>query len=407
MSILVNATYERISVGSLLSSNRTSAWSLCGWAKLTGSSAGTGRNLFMSLQTHAVANWNSISDYGTFPGTLRLYDTYSYTDFSAGTPTDGEWHYYAMSCAGTSGANDLKAYVWNASGTLVASATATSVSGNEFDPAYFTFGGGPNYSDLVYAYWAYGRAWEGTALTQGEFEAELAATTPQKTGCFSAFGADSGTDVTGNARDWTLSSGVTTDSGVNPSFSSAVTITDASDENFYNGESITITGTGFGASQGTGVVKICPTDSVNDASGVSQTVTAWSDTSITITVVKSTLSWDTGLYLFVKNNAGTSNTAGRAVQLSPRVFIRETLIDLEATTLANETGLGALIWRVSPASQSNPNEALSSLTTNGSGVTAWQITRGSLAVNDPIWVAIFKDGSPARATMRKITPSYE
>lgn len=94
-----------------------------------------------------------------------------------------------------------------------------------------------------------------------------------------------------------------------------VTVTDASDENFYEGETaIPVIGTGFGASQGTGTVKISPTNNVADGAAVTQTVTAWTDTQVTITANQSPLASNTGLYLFVTNNAGQSNATGYTVQ---------------------------------------------------------------------------------------------
>lgn len=184
-----------------------------------------------------------------------------------------------------------------------------------------------------------------------------------------------------------------------------VVIDDAGDESFFNGESITLVGSGFGATQGTGSVKISPTNNVADAGAVAQNVTAWSDTSITFTVVKGSLNFLVGLNLFVTKNGGTSNATGYPVQIEPRVFIRETLVSLSAAPAASQTGLNAMIWRAAPTGA--PAQELTGLTTNASGLTAWEIARGSLAVNDPIWLAVFKDGSPAKATMRKITPSYE
>lgn len=77
---------------------------------------------------------------------------------------------------------------------------------------------------------------------------------------------------------------------------------------------IVITGTNFGASQGAGTVKISPTDNVADGGAISQTVTAWADTSITITASRSTLSQNANLYAFVTNNGGSSNSSGSIVQ---------------------------------------------------------------------------------------------
>ena len=94
----------------------------------------------------------------------------------------------------------------------------------------------------------------------------------------------------------------------------SVAITSVSDSTLTNGQTgITITGTGFGASQGAGFVTISPTDDVTDASAEEQTVTAWSDTSITFTAVRGSLAYNTTMYLFVEENGGESNASGEAV----------------------------------------------------------------------------------------------
>lgn len=80
--------------------------------------------------------------------------------------------------------------------------------------------------------------------------------------------------------------------------------------------SVTITGTSFGASQGSGLVLISPTNSGVDAGAISQSVTSWSDTSITFTAGKGTLKFGTR-YLFVKDNAGTYSN-GWAITFSPQ-----------------------------------------------------------------------------------------
>jgi hypothetical protein len=92
-------------------------------------------------------------------------------------------------------------------------------------------------------------------------------------------------------------------------------ITSLSSSNYTNGQTgITITGTGFGASQGAGSVKISPTDNVADGGAVTQTITSWGDTSITFTAVRGSLSLLTNLYLFVTDNASASNANGSVVQ---------------------------------------------------------------------------------------------
>lgn len=110
---------------------------------------------------------------------------------------------------------------------------------------------------------------------------------------------------------------------------SSAVINTVSDETPNNGQTgITIGGTGFGASQGTGNVYISPTDNVEDSSAVIQTVTSWGDTSITITAVQKHLGVNAPLYLFVKTGGGLSNESGHSVMfkqlgpITPRTYAR-------------------------------------------------------------------------------------
>ena len=140
---------------------------------------------------------------------------------------------------------------------------------------------------------------------------------------------------------------------------------------------------------------------------VAQTVTSWGDTSITITVVRGTLSLDTNLYLFVTNDGAAVNAAGYVVQIQARVFVREVLVDKSFAPLPSETGIVMLVWRQEPTTGSpNPDQALT-VATDGSGEVEQAIARGALDLGDPVWVAFFKDGTPARTGILKITPDYE
>lgn len=189
-----------------------------------------------------------------------------------------------------------------------------------------------------------------------------------------------------------------------------VNITNADDESFFNGETgVVITGSGFGASQGSGKVYLSPTNNVADGARVEQTVTAWGATSITISVVKGGLSFDTNLYLFVVENGGTSNSPGYVVQINARAYVRENLIDLTGASVNSLASIIMLVWRTGTGPSTgapNPDEALT-VSTNGSGQVNQQITRGALVINDPVWIMLLKNGSPAKATARKITPVYE
>lgn len=98
---------------------------------------------------------------------------------------------------------------------------------------------------------------------------------------------------------------------------SAPTITDAGDEDFTPGETpVTVIGTGFGATQGSGRVEL---NTAADGSGVSvtQTIVSWSATSIAITITKGGHNYG-ALYLIV-HNADGQRSAGYAVTLSAPV----------------------------------------------------------------------------------------
>lgn len=322
------------------------------------------------------------------------------------------WHRFALQVNGTA----ISIYmVVGGTATLVYSGTLTNplqVAGLELgqDSGTFTT---PNSA------WRYVRYWT-RALSTGEIEAEFAMTPDSETPAASvtdlylswplATGTDT-TDLTGNSRVPTISGAAT--SAEEPTIDEGggggvPTVTDAGDEAFYDGETgVVITGTNFGATQGTGEVILSPTDDPDDVDAVAQTVTAWGATSITITVDRGTLPLDTNLYLFVTNDSAQANAAGYVVQIQARVFVRLTLKDLDGNPVANETDITLLVWRGIPTTGApNPDQALT-VSTNGSAATNQQVDRGSLAVNDPILVATLKDGTPLRGGIRKIIPAYE
>ena len=89
----------------------------------------------------------------------------------------------------------------------------------------------------------------------------------------------------------------------------------------YANNVATVTGTGFGASRGSGQVYICPTDDVDDANRVAQTILSWTDTSIVITAVRGNLNYNTNLYLFVVEDGGMSNPSGYVVQIKSGITL--------------------------------------------------------------------------------------
>lgn len=95
----------------------------------------------------------------------------------------------------------------------------------------------------------------------------------------------------------------------NPDAGAAPTISSTSSATPAQGSSLTITGTNFGATQGTGGVTI---------GGAAQTVTAWSDTSITITVSRGASKYGVGVNLVVTNGSGSSSTPYALTSIQPQ-----------------------------------------------------------------------------------------
>jgi hypothetical protein len=125
----------------------------------------------------------------------------------------------------------------------------------------------------------------------------------------------------------------TVDAGDHPTLSAggaSVTITDADDETYSDGEpGITITGTGFGTGGGSSAIIISPTDNVADAGAVTQTETGTrSDTTATFTAVRGSIAFGATAYLFVKNSGGTANASGRPVSFITRGSQRRMMLGI-------------------------------------------------------------------------------
>jgi hypothetical protein len=187
------------------------------------------------------------------------------------------------------------------------------------------------------------------------------------------------------------------------------TITDAGDEIFTSGETgVAILWTNGGATQGSGAVRICPTNNIADPDGVDQTVTSWSDSGGVITVVRGSLPFLTNLYLFVRTNGGQSNATGYVVQLEPRVFIRGRAIRLNRTARSNDTDITAFIYRSEPgAGKTTPDQVLANLSIVANGDFNWEIARGTLAANDNVWVVGIKDSDPVVFSAMRTTVVFE
>jgi hypothetical protein len=280
-----------------------SSFTMCAWAKATSAIADY-RTL---LQT-------STGDSGS-TCTLRFSSSFQFQIVgSVGNSYDNSpsistnaWYFVAMTCSGT-GASDLKAYCWDDTGALTHS--VLSITGVTFTPILMMFGNSYT-GDYFPGRMARGRAWS-VALSQAELEAEMFSESVVKTANFYAGFLDYSTLSVEPApsKSWSLVGTTSSDSDTPPVLTGC-TITDAGDELYRADDSVTITGTNFGAVEGD--VYVSPTDNVEDAAKVTQTVTAWADTSITFTAVRSTLATGSTLYLFVVPDTNDPNADGYSV----------------------------------------------------------------------------------------------
>ncbi len=106
-------------------------------------------------------------------------------------------------------------------------------------------------------------------------------------------------ETTGNGSDGTQVGTWEADDSEWVSYSSGPSIS-SSPSTAFPGQPRTVTGTAFGATQGTGGVTI---------GGVAQTITAWSDTSVSFTTVLGTNSYGTGKTLELTTDSSETDTA--------------------------------------------------------------------------------------------------
>ena len=103
-------------------------------------------------------------------------------------------------------------------------------------------------------------------------------------------------------------------------------ITSTSSSSPINGTSLTITGTGFGASQGTGTVTI---------GGVAQTVTSWGATSVVVTAARGTNKYGAEIDLIVTADNGGVSIAYALLGLAPQAGWSYTNLGTPNTTTEN------------------------------------------------------------------------
>lgn len=130
-------------------------------------------------------------------------------------------------------------------------------------------------------------------------------------------------------------------------------IDSVSDRHVTDGQSgIVIDGHNFDTQGAGSRVLLSPSDDVDDAGAVEQTVTAWAAASITFTAVRDSLALDTPLYLFVLTDDGLSNAAGSAFEFyAPYVAPAASITHAFVSAIPDEAPAG----RVRPSDWNDPH----------------------------------------------------
>lgn len=209
----------------------------------------------------------------------------------------------------------------------------------------------------------------------------------------------------GSAYELSIGGTVSTDAD-NPTFGSAATapaISSINTSTLVNGRTaVNLTGTDFGTA--TGVVTISSENSVSGSVTTTITPSGWADTSASFTASRGSIQLLTDAFMFVTSDAGDTNTDGATVSFTPIVTIEDSFRDISATALASLSNLSVLIWHDVPTGA--PDEVLSAQALDGAGTASWEISAGSLAVDDPVWYSIFDSAGGSVATSYKTTPTY-
>jgi hypothetical protein len=191
-------------------------------------------------------------------------------------------------------------------------------------------------------------------------------------------------------------------------------ITSINDVTLTHGQTGIVVGvSGYAATGKT--VKICPTDNVNDASGVAQTVTAQDASSVTFTAVLNSFAFGATLYVFVLDGgvAANSNADGEPVS---RIVASATLnftgtnkfIKKDGTPAANLTNHTFYIWRAPrpPSSGGTPDQIITGVSTNASGERSQGINLGSLDHDDTVSAALFGPDGTDSYWLGEVLPTY-
>lgn len=322
-----------------------------------------------------------------------------------------KWYYVALAGGGTDWTlylGDESSVVLNTEGSCNASTTVTSSAApgaNPTDNDRLDIAAESLNGYFGHCHTAYVRVWEST-LTKTNLEAELVSATPV-IAAWASYRLQNSTNYTtdgsGNSRalDGTSGASITaSNDSTDPTLPSAATgptiSVQPANQTVAEGAtaSFSVTAT---ASAGGGSLSYQWKKNGTNISGA---------TSSSYTTPASTIG-DTGAVfsVAVTDSNGTRLSSNAVLTVTGALpYVRERLISKSGAAQASLTGLTVHVWRGVPTG--NPSQVLTGQTTDASGNTNWLIDRGTLAVGDPVWIMVTKDGTPARAGARKITPVY-
>jgi hypothetical protein len=185
------------------------AVSACGWFKFVDAMSSAYR---CAISIHGSTFYQvGIQGSSGDPPQLYLSGVALTGDATAGLVVD-EWYFIAISC-GSASAGDLKAYLWNSSGTKTHSVTGQGVTGTSTGLDI-----GNNYASNRNIAGKMGRfrCWD-TVLDQAGFEAEMFSESVVRTADFNSGFLDSTSGVSPESgRNWTASGTVSQDTGDTP-----------------------------------------------------------------------------------------------------------------------------------------------------------------------------------------------
>lgn len=102
--------------------------------------------------------------------------------------------------------------------------------------------------------------------------------------------------------------------------------------------------------------------------------------------------------------ATTSAPSGSAAQVNCKITGFR-LVSKAGAAQASVTGITALVHLAVPSSKTPPDKFVSGASTDGSGNLSDIDISDLQSTTSPVWLTLYKDGSPAKATTIKVTPT--